>query len=277
MHKIRRLIVPAVLLLLSGTGCYNLNTNVETPLSERTMWESFQVVVFRCHDCRDTTERCSAVCFFLEEEIHNKNAEAWENFKNYMPLQYTPCGRESVDELAILIQELTTQIHTEIVIPYIEHDANGNIAVYNEFNMHVAEKIKNKNISPLAAKLEMFTYWREKMPQKAEKFGKAIEVLENMDTQKQMFKALQQSYPRAQKILKNNLAREIKLINQEFTKDMFGTILRYSPAAVQLSDSLIRTVKVCNFLIMHLDDQKRMELEQEELVENLNTEGEEKK
>lgn len=258
-----------VALMLGTTGCCNLNTDPYESVDKQTTWEAFLSGI-GAHDCRKYPE-CRPICQYDSKEIQQKTQREWEQFKNYKPLVYTPVGDQFLDNAAILVAKVTAQFHTEVVIPYIEYDANGDLALFEEFSGQVSSFQNKREVSRAEAAQIVWSEWMKQDAAKCARLQNAFGILENQSLINQLSRAIENTRPELQRLLNQDWNREIKRIKRECKDEPFVGYTKVSVVGLQLLPALNNSLAAGNFLLQHFQEQREMDDELIDMVSDLNT------
>ena len=235
------------------------------------------VILTGCHFCKPVEEsmECFPLCVEKKEDIHILTEERWESFKNFRLIPYVSVGIPLLDNSGRIVEKLSRQITDEVVIPYVDVDKEGLIAIYYEFMEDVEHVCKIKKCSVDEACKMVWKDWecRPRGKEICPKLKKAIPLIQNMRADGQIIKAVLRITPDVALLLRD-LPRQIKQLKKE-AKNAAG-IIKISAAGAQITASATRLSFALSYLIALKSDQKAQIKEMEQFLERIENFGKEK-
>lgn len=194
MKKKHVCLMAAALCVASFCGCYNMRTDPNESLDKVTFCEWCEHYLLFAHDCRRSREKCIPICIEDCERFDKNQAEEqrkWEAFKNMRPYPYHPTNTPVADEIGQMLFRVSTQLHDEVVVPYVELDKQGHIQAYRQFCADVNYKMNSLKIDRITATQDVYKYWETHYgTERCQELMAAIPFIENMRVDWQLLNAI---------------------------------------------------------------------------------------
>lgn len=184
----------ASLFAASFCGCYNMRTDPNESLDKVTFCEWCEHYLLFAHDCRRSREKCIPICDWDKKRFNRNLVEEqrkWEAFKNMEPYPYHPTNTPVADDIGQMLFRVSTQLHDEVVVPYVELDKQGHIQAYRQFCADVNYKMNSLKIDRITATQDVYKYWESHYgTERCQELMAAIPFIENMRVDWQLLKTL---------------------------------------------------------------------------------------
>lgn len=214
------------------------------------------------HQC---DKNCFPICQYQKEKSLAKNEEDWKAFKEYKPFVYKPTGKEFLDVNVQMFEKLSNQLYTEVVIPYIESDNDGSLAVYKAFKEQVDFEMQAKNIDRKEATKAVLEVVKKENPAEYEKLVKSFKLIENRDFSNQTVKYINSILPQLTKLV------IVLTVDAKGQKNITYFDLAY--VGVQVIPEINKAIDACQFLLETMEDKDRENAETAEFMKEFDSIG----
>ena len=234
------------------------------------------VVLSGCHTCPppEASMDCFPMCVKDKNKISRFSAENWKKFKTFRPLVYKTVGIPEIDDIGIRTSQMTIRIANEIIIPYVDLDKDGLIAVYYEFNEEVKTVAKQRNCSVGEAVKLVWQDWK-RLPQGKEicpKLQRAMPLIQHVRAEGQIIKAVEIISPNVLSLIKDFLRIKKRLeyaVRMKKRGQMVNDIMKMSNAGLQIMPAIDRLKYALAYLWILKADQRAQEKEIENFTNSI--------